>query len=158
MVLFLYLSKKENFSLTWMLGFVSVLFLFLLGFLLVYCLFVWINFSASRQVVDMPDNPAACGQMLEAIFSAVTQSVIIFTIQESHASTLVCSSKLDETLASLMISRSVKNMHMFRISGRKWTKGKTGTEVPTPLWWGKKKKKDCVTAGPQSNKIFNNFS
>lgn len=68
--------------------------------------------------MDRPDNPAACGQMLGAKFSAVTHSVMIFTIQESHASTLVCASKLDETLASLMMSKSVGNMHMFRISGR----------------------------------------
>lgn len=68
--------------------------------------------------MDMPDNPAACGQMLEATFSAVTCSVMIFTIQESHASTLVCSKKLDETLASLVMSKSAGNMHMFRISGR----------------------------------------
>ena len=59
--------------------------------------------------MDVPDSPAACGQMLEATFSAVTHSVMIFTIQESHASTLVCSSKLDETVASLMMSKSVGN-------------------------------------------------
>lgn len=68
--------------------------------------------------MDRPDNPAACGQMLEAKFSAVTHSVIIFTIQERHASTLVCSSKLDKTLAILMMSKSVGNMNTFRISGR----------------------------------------
>lgn len=53
-------------------------------------LWVWVfffNFPASRQIVDVPDSPAACGQMLEATFSAVTHSVMIFTIQESHAST-----------------------------------------------------------------------
>lgn len=97
-----------------MLGFVSVLFLFLslfFGFFEIY-------FPASRQTVDMPDSPAECGQMLEATLSAVTHSVMIFTIQESHTSTLVCSSKLDEILASLMMSKSVGNMHTFRSSGR----------------------------------------
>lgn len=69
-----------------------------------------------RQIVDVPDNPAACGQMLEATFSAVTHSVMIFTIQESLASTLVCSSKSDETVASLMMSKSVGNMYVFSIS------------------------------------------
>lgn len=109
MVIFLYLLKSElqlelNAWFCVCIGFVSFFFL--------------IYFPASRQIVDMPDSPAACGQMLEATFSAVTHSVMIFTIQESCASTLVCSSKLDETLASLMISKSVGNKHVFRISGR----------------------------------------
>lgn len=109
MVIFLYLLKSElqlelNAWFFVCIGFVSFFFL--------------IYFPASRQIVDMPDSPAACGQMLEATFSAVTHSVMIFTIQESCASTLVCSSKLDETLASLMTSKSVGNKHVFRISGR----------------------------------------
>lgn len=89
--------------------------------MLVFVCVLWVcfffYFPASRQIVDVPDSPAACGQMLEATFSAVTHSVMIFTIQESHASTLVCSSKLDETVASLMMSKSVENMHVFSISG-----------------------------------------
>lgn len=80
--------------------------------------------------MDVPDSPAACGQMLEATFSAVTHSVI-FTIQESHASTLVCSSKLDKTVASLMMSKSVGNTHVFGISGGMQTKGNTGAEFLT---------------------------
>lgn len=86
-----------------MLGFVCVL----------WVLWFLVFFPASRQTVDVPDSPSACGQMLEATFSAVTHSVMIFTIQESHASALVCSSKLDETVAILMMSKSVGNMHVW---------------------------------------------